>query len=158
MILFEVGGARCALPRPAVRVLLPLPRLARPPSLPAPLEGFLNLAGAAVAVIALARLFGLAETAVDPIYRHLVLVSGPASPRPIALLVDRALDLLTVSPGDLLPADPADSLAGCVEARIEAPGGPIHVLSLDRLLLAEERTRLAALTAAAQERLESWAT
>ncbi len=76
------------LPRSAVREILPLPRLWRPPGAPGALAGFLNLAGHAVPVVDLAILFGLGQpvTGRQALYRHLVLLQGD---HPLALLVDR---------------------------------------------------------------------
>ena len=59
LVVIAVGETACALTQEAVRALLPLPHLDRPPGLPAPLAGFLNLGGVAVPVVDLARLLGL---------------------------------------------------------------------------------------------------
>ncbi|MCR0982999.1 chemotaxis protein CheW [Roseomonas populi] len=160
LVLFSVGGALCALPREAVRALLPLPRLDAPPGLPAPLAGFLNLGGAAVPVVALAALLGLPPGEPHP-YRHLILLergrAGAAGP--VALLVDRAADVLPAG----LPLRPADegtslgdTVAGAVELPAESGGGTAHLLAPERLLMAQEAAILEALARQAQERMARW--
>ncbi|WP_342636507.1 chemotaxis protein CheW [Methylobacterium nonmethylotrophicum] len=154
--MVDVAGTPCALPREAVREVLPLPRLWRPPGAPAALAGFLNLAGSAVPVLDLAVLFGLGRpvAARQALYRHLVLVHGAT---PQALMVDRAADVVRVAPDQVRPVADAATLNGCVAAEIRLGEGLVHGLSVDRILLAEERVRLAAQTRDAQARLAEWA-
>ena len=151
LVLFRAGGAACALPREAVRALLPLPRLDAPPGLPAPLAGFLNLGGAAVAVLDLARLLGLRPGPPHP-YRHLILLACGTR----ALLVER---VAAVRPGGapLRPAAVETSLGGLVSGAVETEEGTAHLLDPDRLLLAEEAAILEALTGQARARLARWA-
>ncbi|MBP0491332.1 chemotaxis protein CheW [Pararoseomonas indoligenes] len=160
LVLFSAGGALLALPREAVRALLPLPNLDSPPGLPAPLAGFLNLGGSAVPVVALTVLLGLPAGPLHP-YRHLILletaVTGPAGP--VALLVDRAADVLPAGL-PLRPTEEDTSLGGVVAGAVELPaasgGGTAHLLAPDRLLMAEEAAILGALTGQAQARLARW--
>ncbi|SFV04784.1 purine-binding chemotaxis protein CheW [Methylobacterium sp. 174MFSha1.1] len=160
-LLVDVAGTGCALPQRAVREILPLPRLWRPPGAPGALAGFLNLAGSAVPVLDLAVLFGLGRhvttqqvTAQAALYRHLVLLHGEA---PLALLVDRVADVVRVEAGQVRPVDDAATLNGCVAAEIRLGDTLVHGLAIDRILLAEERDRLAARTWDAQARLAEWA-
>ncbi|AWB21923.1 chemotaxis protein CheW [Methylobacterium currus] len=155
-LLVDIAGTDCALPRRAVREILPLPRLWRPPGAPGALAGFLNLAGSAVPVLDLAVLFGLGRpvTAKAALYRHLVLLHGDA---PLALLVDRVADVVRVEPAHVRPVGDAATLNGCVAAEIRLGETLVHGLAIDRILLAEERERLAAQTRDAQARLAEWA-
>lgn len=155
-LLFRLGTRRCALARAAVREVLPLPRLWRPPGLPKPLAGFLNLGGAPVPVLDLVRLFGLATTAEadQALYRHILLIRGAT---PVGLLVDRVLDLLRLPAERLRPVPPEASLNGCAVAEIEMPDGFVHLLAADRLLLAQEAAQLAALQDGMAARLAEWA-
>ncbi|KMO22112.1 chemotaxis protein CheW [Methylobacterium platani] len=158
-LLVDVAGTDCALPRRAVREILPLPRLWRPPAAPAPLAGFLNLAGSAVPVLDLAILFGLVRpaagaTARIALYRHLVLLHGES---PLALMVDRVRDFARVAPDQVRPVADAATLNGCVAAEIRIAERLVHGLAVDRILLAEEQARLAAQTRDAQARLAEWA-
>lgn len=155
-LLVDVAGTECALPRRAVREVLPLPRLWRPPGAPAALAGFLNLAGNAVPVLDLAVLFDLGRPAATRValYRHLVLLHGEA---PLALMVDRVRDFARVAPDQVRPVADAATLNGCVSAEIRVGERLVHGLAVERILLAEEQARLAAQTKAAQARLSEWA-
>ncbi|MFT8246003.1 chemotaxis protein CheW [Roseomonas sp. BN140053] len=162
LLLFAVGGTVCALRRPAVRELLPLPRLSAPPGLPRPVAGFLNLGGEAVPVLALARLLNRTEEArrvAGGLYRHIIVLNHTL-PRPgggsgrVALLVDRVLDLV---PPPAQPATPPDGHADpCVEAEIPLGAALVHLLAPDRLLREGEAAILAALAEDAQRRLRDW--
>lgn len=154
-LIFALGALRCALPRAAVRELLPLPRLSRPPALPSAVAGFLNLGGQPVPVLALDRIFGLplAEVEAGGLYRHIVLLQGrPAT----ALLVDRVLDLASPPPGSRRPVPADQTLNGCVAATLALPEGLVSLLDPARILLAQEQASLEDLTRRAQERLEAW--
>lgn len=155
LVMIRLGAVRCALRHAAVQELLPLPRLWRPPGLPRPLEGFMNLGGEAVPVVALATLLGVeeAEDTAPALYRHLVLLR--ASP-PVALRVTRVLDLRLVAPERLRPVGRGATLNGCVEAEIEDGESLVHLLDADRLLLAQERQALAELGREAERRLREW--
>ncbi|WP_242662240.1 chemotaxis protein CheW [Teichococcus deserti] len=157
-LLFRLGSRRCALPRAAVREVLPLPRLFRPPSLPKPMAGFLNLGGVAVPVIDLTKLFGLASAAEteQALYRHILLIGRPDGQAPLGLLVDRVLDLLRLAPERLRAVSPEATLNGCAVAELETAEGFVHLLAADRLLLAQEAAALSALQEAAAARLADW--
>lgn len=151
-LLIDVAGTPCALPREAVSEVLPLPELFPPPVAGRLLAGFLNLGGAPVPVIDLARLFGLAKDAAEPgLYAHLIL----AADRATAFLVERVSDLVTVEPSALRPVPDARTLNGCVAAEFPRGDSLVHVLDPDRILTVEEAARLAALAEAARERLSS---
>ncbi|MBL6455721.1 chemotaxis protein CheW [Belnapia sp. T6] len=155
LVVFTLAGLRCAIRHADVRELLPLPRLWRAPTQPAPVAGFLNLAGEAVPVLDLARLFGLPDGEDDPgagLYRHLILLRAT----PVALLVTRVQDLVSFAPERLRPVADKATLNGCVEAEFELAGGFVHLIAVDRLLLEEERQALLGLRAAAEARLEGW--
>ena len=71
----------------------------------------------------------------------------------VALLVDRALDLVGVEEAALRPVESARSLNGCVAGEFAEGDRLVHLLSLDRILTLEERVRLDALTRQAKARL-----
>jgi purine-binding chemotaxis protein CheW len=157
--IFDVCGTACALHRSAVREFLPLPRLWRPPALPRPVAGFFNLGGDAVPVLRLDVLFGLQKGGDDPeadLYRHLILI-GTGGAGPSALLVDRVLDVATVNAAQLSDVRQAETLNGCVEAEVTWGDRLVHLLSADRILLAEEQQALAEFGRQAQSRLNEWA-
>ncbi len=153
-MVFSVADRLCALRRDAVRELLPLPRLSRPPTLPPPLAGFVNLAGEPVPVLALGRLLGLEEAQPPGLYDHLILLREEAAPA--ALLVRRVLDLTTPPAGAVRPVADAATLNGCVEAEFDWGGRLVHLLSPTGLLLEQERRALLDLTDAARRRLMAW--
>jgi purine-binding chemotaxis protein CheW len=160
IIVFDVCGTACALHRSAVREFLPLPRLWRPPALPRPLAGFFNLGGDAVPVLRLDVLFGLDGGEDDPeaaLYRHLILIGSIGTAGSSALLVDRVLDVVSVDASQLSPVQSAESLNGCVEAEVTWGDRLVHLLSADRILLAEEKQALAEFERHAQNRLKEWA-
>jgi purine-binding chemotaxis protein CheW len=160
IIVFDVSGVACALRRSTVRELLPLPRLWQPPALPRPVAGFFNLSGKAVPVLRLNVLFGLDQgegTTEADLYRHLILIEGLGASGLAALLVDRVQDVLTVGHGQLSPVPEGHTLNGCVEAEVDLGGRLVHLLSVERILLAEEQQALAALGRNAQIRLGEWA-
>jgi purine-binding chemotaxis protein CheW len=160
LVVFAIAEQRCALPRASVRGLLPVPRLWRPPATPAIIAGFANIAGDAVCVLDLLRMFDMAKRRADTerdFYRHLVLVDGVLADRPVALLVDRALSLVGFDAMDLRPVSREASLNGAVQAECDFDGDLVHLLSLDRLLLEVERQGLATLQQAAAARLDAWA-
>ncbi|GJE62241.1 chemotaxis protein CheW [Methylobacterium trifolii] len=153
-LLLDVAGTACALPRDAAAEILPLPDLFRPPSAGGWLAGFLNLGGAPVPVVDLARLLGLrgGDDAGDhepgP-YAHIVLGPDGAS----ALLVDRVTDLVAVPADAIRPVAAGESLNGCIAAEIVRGDALVHALDPARILTAGERMRVEALTRAAAARL-----
>jgi len=160
IIVFDVCGVTCALHRSTVREFLPLPRLWRPPALPRPVAGFFNLGGHAVPVLRLDVLFGLERTEDGPeteLYRHLILIDRLGAPGMSALLVDRVIDVANVEPSRLSSVREEGTLNGCVEAEIAWDGRLVHLLSVERILLAEEQQALAELGRQAQIRLSEWA-
>jgi purine-binding chemotaxis protein CheW len=160
IIVFDVSGTACALPRSAIRELLPLPRLWRPPALPRPVAGFFNLGGQAIPVLRLDVLFGLEradDRPEDDLYRHLILVEGFGSSGIGALLVDRVLEVSTIQSFQLSSISRTDTLNGCVEAEVTLDGRLVHLLSAERILLKEEQQSLADLGRHAQNRLREWA-
>ena len=160
IIVFDVCGTACALHRGAAREFLTLPRLWRPPALPRPVAGFFNLSGHAVPVLRLDVLFGLPREDDDTesaLYRHLIVTRGPDTVDTTALLVDRVLDVATIDASRLSPVQQAGSLNGCVEAEVTWQDRLVHLLSLDRILLAEEKQALEELGRQAQNRLGEWA-
>lgn len=150
-VIFNVGSVPCALAHEHVRKVLPLPAMGRPPGLPAVVEGILDLAGTAIPVLRLDRLFGLAAEPLHA-YRHLILLSS--SEPPLALLVDQAIGVLNVPSARITPLHLSETFNGCVVGQIADAGAPIHVLSVERLLDRREQRVLAEFQAHQQRRLE----
>lgn len=150
LLIFQVAGELCAFPVEAVREILPMAALARSPGQLPILEGFLNLRGAAVPVLRLDRLFGY--PAREPgLYTPLVLLGGRA---PLALLVDGVLAMEAVASESIMPVPANGSFNNCLEAEFVLDGRTVHVLSPERILLEQERRRIAEFQAAAERRLQ----
>ena len=151
LVVFQVAGQIGALPIELVGEIIPMATLAHPPCLPSIVAGFLNLEGASIPVLRLDRLFGLPEQ-LPGVYTPLVVLRGfdPA----LALLVDKVDEIIHVPEEALAPVQQGEVFNGCVEAEIAYDQRVIHLLSLERLLLEQERQRLAEFQAMAQQRLD----
>ena len=152
-LLLDVAGVTCALPCAAVREILPLPRLHAAPAGGGPVAGLLDLGGTPIPVIDLARLLGLREAApdTDP-YRHVVLLDEGA----VAILVDRADDLVHVAPEAMRAVAPERSFNGCVAGEIALGDRLVAALAPARILSAEERERVRAFVRSAERRLAAF--
>ncbi len=148
-VVFHCGGTVAALPIETVEQIAPMAELARPPGLPAAMEGILNLGGKAVPVARLDRLLGLPEKA-PGLYSMLIVTKA------VALVVDRVREILRLSGETLLPAGKEDSFNGCVQAVIQAKEELIHVLSAGRILLEKEQEILSEFAQREQGRLREW--
>jgi len=157
LVIFDIGGVACALPREEVRALVPVPHLWRPPSAPPIIAGMANIDGHAVPVIRLDVALGLTPAALPggDLYRHLILMDHLLPAGSAALLVDRVLDV-SPAPVEAGRPDPGLSLNGCVEAEFEGNGTLIHLLAAERLLFAVEQEGISTLSRMAEERMGAW--
>jgi len=153
LVLFHLAGEVAALPLESIQRITPMAQLSHPPSLPSAVEGILNLAGVAVPVVRLDRLLQL--PAGHPTLYSMLIVLKDVSASPIALLVDRVSEILSVPESALLAVSAADSFNGCAEAEAVVRGCVIHLLSPARILLQRERESLAEFQAVAQDRLRT---
>jgi purine-binding chemotaxis protein CheW len=158
LVVFSIGDRRCALPSGDVVKLLPLPRLACPPGLARFMAGFLDLGGRMVPVVALGELFGMGRPAADDVYAHVVLVRNLLPGGPVGLLVDRVLGVPTVGAGAVKPVAEGETLNGCVTGEVDVDGVRVCVLATGRILIEQERQRLAEFREAAEQRLDAWQT
>jgi purine-binding chemotaxis protein CheW len=154
LVVFHFGGKLGALPLESVEKVAPMAELARPPGLPAALEGILNLGGAAVPVLRLDRLLQLPERPPALYSMLVVLKSGPNGQ--VALLVDRVNEILYLPDDALLPVGEQDCFNACVEGTIRMRGKVVHVLSTTRILLEREYESLSAFQTIERLRLEDW--
>jgi purine-binding chemotaxis protein CheW len=156
LLLFRAGDHRLALPARDVREVLPLLPIARPPTLPRPLAGFVEVRGETLPVLAPALLFdGGGTLGTLDLFAHLIRPHGPTATTP-CLLVDRVEDVVVPDADAVRPVDPEASHNGAILAEVTLPDGTAHLLSLARLLDEAERERLAALSAQAQARAAEW--
>lgn len=154
LLIFRLSDRLAAFRREDVDRITPMAELARPPGLPSALEGVLNLAGMAIPILRLDRLFNLPAQRVG-LYSMLVILKTPGHSR-TAVLVDRANEFLTVPESVLLPVEQQDSFNACAEATVAVRDDIVHLLSPARILLAKERAALAEFQAMAQQRLKEW--
>lgn len=131
-------------------------QLARPPGLPSPLEGILNLGGTAVPVVRLHHLLRRPEPTVG-LYSMLIVLKSLTGVR-LALLVERTSEALSVSRSELVPVDQKDSFNACAESSFVLRGETVPLLSAQRILLEKEKLALAEFQALAQRRIEEWGT
>lgn len=167
IVIFRVGDIDCGLPRADVLEILPIPRLARWPGLPDIIDGFFIFGGRAVPALNAEKLFGLeieeaednrsdAEEAERYLYHHMILLASDDDGSEYTLVVDRAVDFITIRDDQIMPVQESDSLNGCVAAEIPYQDGLAHLLETSRLLLAQEKAILADLTTRAEARLAAW--
>ena len=154
ILVFQLATHWAALPLEAVERITPMAQVARPPGLPSPLEGVLNLAGAAVPVLRLDRLFGLPAQTLG-LYSALIVLRGGAGER-IAIVADRASEVISIAETALLPLGKQRVFNDCASATFRRGDAVVHLLSPARLLLEQERRSLAEFQSLAQQRLEGW--
>ncbi len=154
LLVFQLVDRLAAVPLDCVERITPMAELACPPGLPSALEGVLNLAGAAIPVLRLDRLFALPAQRLG-LYSMLVILRAPGEGK-LGVLVDRVREVLQVPEVALVPVDRDDSFNGCCEAAVRHKEENIHVLSPARMLLAKERAVLLEFEDVAQRRLQDW--
>jgi len=138
LLLFRTGGRVFAVAAGAVREILPASPSTRIPGAPAPVRGLVNVRGTLVTVVDTAQAIGLEAAAVDwtadgATGGTLVLVEYAS--RPVGLVVDEVLDLVTVSDAELTAAGEAPGVRpGLLVATGEAGGERFVQLATDELL------------------------
>lgn len=152
VLVFRVGGQRYAIPSREVLEIVPMAQLARSPSLPTVVEGFLNLAGRAVAVVRLSWLLGLPG---QPPGLHTPLLVLRHSEPPLALLVDAVDRISRLADNGVLPIRADDSFNGAVTGVTTLDGQTTLLLSPDLLLLVKEQQCLAEFQDREQSRLRA---
>jgi purine-binding chemotaxis protein CheW len=156
LLIFQFSERLAAFQMEYVERVTPMAELGSPPGLPAALEGVLNLGGVAIPVLRLDRLFGLPSQRLG-LYSMLVILNTPRADR-IAILADRVSEVLIVPENKILPTSQDHSFNGCTEAVVAVRNDIVHILSIDRMLLAREREALSEFQAMAQRRLQDWET
>jgi purine-binding chemotaxis protein CheW len=154
LLIFSLSDRLAAFSAGDVERVTPMAELAQPPGLPPALEGLLNLGGDAVPVLRLDRLFGLAPQC-PGLYSMLIVLRSRGSGR-IAILADRVSEILSVPNDGLRPISQEDAFNGCAEAIATIRHEAVHLLSPDRIILANERLVISQFRAMEQARLEKW--
>lgn len=148
---FRLRGCLFGLPLSVVREVAPYCTLSKPPICPPLLEGILNLAGEGVPVLRLDRLLQLPE-GVARASSRLLIVSDPGGK--FALLTDEVVGILEFEAAQLVQLAVSNTFNGCVTAQGEVGHEPLHLLSLERLMLGQEREALSHFMALEQHRRE----
>lgn len=159
LLVFHLADQLAAIPLAEVESVMPMAHLERPPGIPSAVDGILNLGGNAVPVWRLDRLLQLPGKPLG-LYSMLIVLKGAvlkgSADCRSAMLVDRVSEILSVPETALLPVAAKDSFNGCAEAGVSVKGEFIHLLSMPRILLRQEREALSGLQTAAQQRLQNW--
>ena len=109
-LVFQVNGGRCVLPLLAVREIVGIRELRRPPIAPKALRGVLSLRGANVPVVDLAAVLG-GDAAALTFDSCALVVDAPASlGSVIALAVDAVTGVSALTPAQIAPAPRLGSL------------------------------------------------
>jgi purine-binding chemotaxis protein CheW len=147
-LIFEVGNSLFALPQTQIQEVLPLPALILPPGLPPILAGFVNLDGQYLPVLELAFLFQM-PAYIQQIDQHLLRLRQT----PMLCLVKRVLELCSLP--EPLPLEPDQSLNNYLAGFLNYRGQRVALISVEKLLLAEEKARIQALQNMVQQRLDT---
>lgn len=150
IITFQLCGQAFGLPVSAVREVVPVAWLDRPPHMPSLVQGVLNLGGQAVPVLRLDKLLGLGDGRYGMDASILVMRD---SDRPLGLLVEHVDGVRSADDYTAMGLSDKGSFNGCLSDHLERDGGVVQLLSWRNILLAEERRRLADFQAVAQSRL-----
>jgi purine-binding chemotaxis protein CheW len=154
VVIFTVSGQPFALSVEAVAEVVPIAWLAKPPGMPPIVQGVLNLGGAAVTILRSDLLLGVAPFPVGLDSSILIMRGGDL---PLGLLVEQVQAVRPLSACRHMPIDDVRSFQGCVEAQLEVGELAVTLLSWPKLLLEEEKQRLAAFQDRMAERLSELA-
>jgi purine-binding chemotaxis protein CheW len=141
VVIFTVSGQAFALSVEAVAEVVPIAWLAKPPGMPSIVQGVLDLGGAAVTVRRADLLLGLDPFPVGLDASILIMRSGGLA---LGLLVEQVQAVRSLSACRAMPLDDAQSFQGCVLAQLDVGDLAVTLLSWPKLLLEEEKQRLAA--------------
>jgi purine-binding chemotaxis protein CheW len=150
LLIFQCHELACAFPLSAVREVVSMTLLWRPPGLPPVFEGFLNLRGTAVPIVRFARLFSLPESA-PGMYTPLIILGGADGAT--GMLVDAVDRIIPTDRNAWRPVRAGHSFNQCLTAEVDVNGTVVHLLSPGQLLLESERHSMAEFQAMAQNRL-----
>ncbi|MGA2383538.1 MAG: chemotaxis protein CheW [Gemmatimonadales bacterium] len=135
LLVFALGEHRFALAASSVVEVLRVVASAALPGAPAIVEGVINVRGILVPVLDIRVRFGLPPVAVDP-DQHLIVARAGA--RSVALRVDRALDLVTVTEDAVEPAGRVAPGSTLVAGVARLPDGVLVIHDLERFLCLDE--------------------
>lgn len=152
VVVFRLVGRGFGLPVDDVREVVPVAWLDRPPHLSSMVEGILNLGGQAVPVLRLDRLLGLEEGRYGLDASVLIMRPGPEGGT-FGLLVEHVDGVREMAAFAAMGLPPGQSFNDCLVEVLEQDGRAVNLLAWDRVLLEQERERLAEFQDRAQARL-----
>lgn len=135
LLVFALGEHRLAVPASSVVEVVRVVASAVLPGAPAIVEGVINVRGALVPVLDIRARFDLPPVAVDP-DQHLIVAH--AGGRLVALRVDRALDLVTVTEDAVEAAERVAPGSTLVAGVARLPDGVLVIHDLERFLCLDE--------------------
>ena len=150
LLTFRLADQTYGISLAAVKEIVPLPLLSRPPGMPSVLAGFFELEGAAIAVLRLDVLFGVANHATH-LYTPLLVLQNLGLP--LAVMVEEVSGIVSSQMSSIVPVPENTSFNECTEGVLATTDRHIVVLSAERLLLKAEQQRLADFAALEQRRL-----
>jgi len=157
--IFKVGQYHFALSSDDIKEIIHIAEMFIPPEKPWFLDGFIDIGGQMVPVLALHQLF-FSTPSPQSLYTPLIILKPFAiTSIPYALLVDAVLELATIDTGQILAVQENyvfnNSITGGFEREDSTQvKGKVFLLSPQRLLLVEEQKRLEALQEASCQRLK----
>ena len=149
-LIFHLEDRAYAIPTGRVEEIVPMAELLAVPGAPAFLAGFLDVGGQLVTVISLRRLLGMPDRERE-LYTPLVILK--ASLQQIALEIDGVSQIVDICDDELVSVNEGCSLNDCASAVARLDGQSVVLLSPERLLLEQERRRVAELAELARQRL-----
>lgn len=141
LLILSVADQLYGLPTGLVREIVFLCATSSLPGQPSILHGFVNLRGESIPIVSLRSLFR--EVPAEPdIYAPVIILRGE---RGLGLLADEVLDVVDLADVQQVAAARDSSVNDCAETQFQTESGNVTVLSAAKLLLAQERERIAEL-------------
>lgn len=139
LLVFALSEHHFGLPAEVVVEIVRVVACAPLPGSPEIVEGVIDVRGTLVPVLDVRGRFGLPAAVVD-LEQHLILAR--AGLRVVALRVDRALDLVSVPDGAVVPVERLAPATPLVAGVARLPDGVLVIHDLDRFLSLDEGERL----------------
>lgn len=141
LLTFETADRRFALPARLLREVVRAVAISPLPRAPPIVEGIINYRGTLVPVLGIRQRFGLPPLPLAPEQHFLIAQAGS---QPVALRVDRALDLVSIEESLIQPVDPVAPGAEYVAGLAKLPDGLLVIHDLERFLSLQETHHLEA--------------
>jgi len=139
VLVFELGSTRFGLDASSLLEVVRAVAIAPLPQGPPIVEGVVNYRGSIVPVLDIRDRFGLPGA---PLRTDQCFLVARAGQRTVALRVDRATELTTVSASSIQPACVSVPDAGYTAGIATLPDGLLIITDLDRFLSLDESERL----------------